>query len=653
MPPTLVRLPGDLQQPQHQSHTAHQTLSTRARLAGHQARENGLAFNIHVRRDVPQRFVGDPQRLGQVLLNLASNAVKFTTHGKIEITVSVTQRANGRICLSCAVSDTGIGLSDAQSRTIFEAFTQADSSTTRRYGGTGLGLSISGHLVKKMDGELDVKSQLGKGSTFSFTAWMEMPNEGRRQPEHVISLDGIRLLLAGPQFAGLIVLSEMLERGGASVITIDDAGRALGSGPCPFDIIVLDIRGGNDDAWYQLQPLLPSDAKVMLLADSGNEKAEHYGVNCLQGPVTPLSLSRNVARTLGYAVSDSREEKQTRNQKALEGRRVLLVEDNAINQQVGRGLLEERGIAVTVVADGPTALKAVADNLFDLVLMDIQMPGMNGYEVTEIMRRNSKLDKLPIIAMTAHAMEDARRASLDAGMNDFITKPIEPERFYTLLAQYLELPELSVTRATDSHQKATVFEYLPGIDTKKGLHYTGGNIALYQKLLHEFARYNKDDADTLKRLIEQQQIKEAQRLAHTLKGVAGNLGATELQLICRNIETELPDQISDENLHALVNAHQQVLDSIKQLPDQVERSGTADEPETASCQQLIEQMDALLKQGNMRALELMPKLQSQLEDRFPELIGELKAHLERYRFSDAIETLAQLSNAIREEVCNE
>ncbi len=631
-----------------------QVLESVAVVAGHQALEKGLSFSIYVKRDVPHRYVGDPQRLGQILLNLAGNAVKFTKQGKIEINVSVIKRENGRIRLHCAIADTGIGLSSTQSQTIFEAFTQADSSTTRRYGGTGLGLSISSHLIKKMDGSLDVKSQPGEGSTFSFNAWVGLPSQESLQPEPTISLKGVRLLLAGQEFAQLLILSEMLERVGASVISIDNPARALGTNSNPFDLIVLDIRSDNDNAWQELQPVLPEDAKVVLLTDDYSDPPKHSGVSCVHGVISPLSLSRNIGRALGYAVSETAEEQWPADHEALTGRHVLLVEDNMINQQVGRGLLEERGIEVVVAEDGPSALESVANRSFDMILMDIQMPGMNGYEVTKIMRRTASLENLPIIAMTAHAMEDAKHEALAAGMNDFITKPIDPQRLYSLLAKYLGIPELT-TPSPKSVQSALSIERtmgrIPGIDTQKGLHHTGGNTRLYKKLLDEFIRHNKTDGQTLKRLIEANQYDKARHLAHTLKGIAGNLGATELQLICRTIEmsmrTKGSEKVTEDDLASLLKAHQQIVDSIQQLPDLIQKTNNTSEAETVETGELISQLEALLKQGNLRSREIIPQLQLKLEAQHPQLVTKIKDHIDRYRFNDALEALTKLNNTIK------
>ncbi len=529
-------------------------LESIAVVSGHQAQEQGLDFSIQVQRDVPRRFTGDPQRLGQILLNLSSNAVKFTDTGKVNIDISVVERNDDRACLRFAVSDTGIGLSEAQIAVIFDAFTQADSSTTRRYGGTGLGLSIADHLAKKMGGSLSVESEPGKGSTFCFTAWLDLAPE-----ETPGDLEGTRVLLAGQQLAELMGLAGVLERIGSSVIVIDDAVRVINSHTesSLFDLIILDIRNGQDESWYRLQPLLPDDAKVLLLSDSGPEQADAKTVTRFHGLITPFALTHAVAAVLGHDTGA----KDNGILPNYRDRRVLLVEDNPLNQQVGQGLLARRGIEVSVASSGTEALQALNEKHFDLVLMDIQMPDMNGYEVTRELRKNPQLAEVPVVAMTAHATEDARQTCLDAGMNDFISKPIEPERLYSVLDHYFGLP---VAESAQSHpEEQELFGELPGIAIREGLRHTGGNSDLYANLLLGFTRHHADDDEALRQLIERQQTDEARQLAHTLKGVAGGIGALELQGLYRRIETSLPET-DEELLQTAIRAHRRVVESIKQ-----------------------------------------------------------------------------------------
>ena len=326
----------------------------------------------------------------------------------------------------------------------------------------------------------------------------------------------------------------------------------------------------------------------------------------------------------------------------FQGQRVLLVEDNLISQQLGRMLLAQRGIEVTVAADGAAALKALREASFDLVLMDIQMPGMTGYEVTETLRRNLRLNTLPVIAMTAHATEDVRQACLAAGMNDFVTKPIEPERLYALIDPCLRVSAPFADPCSDTRPAAVRLGELPGIDVNRGLYFSDGNVFLFMALLRDFERLHVFDSETLMSLIALRRMDEAHRLVHNLKGVAGSLGATEIQELCRVVEVKLPDRLEAGDLDALIHAHHRVLGGLAQLPDAAAGPGEAVDAGGAAWSGLVEEMRALLKQGNLRALDFISRCRGHLDGRHGELMEELEDRLVQYRFDAASESLERL-----------
>jgi two-component system sensor histidine kinase/response regulator len=622
-----------------------QVLESMAVVAGHQAISKGLDFAIHVRREVPHFFVGDPQRLGQILLNLAGNAVKFTENGCVEIAVSIEARQETRICLGFEVHDTGIGMSEEQTRTIFDAFTQGDSSTTRRYGGTGLGLNIASLLTKMMEGELKVRSVMGQGSTFKFTAWLNQPDEGFKPVEEKRVLHESRLLVSSQEPASLCALSELLERAGGSVVTIDDASRLLSdtaNGDLPYDLIVFDARGKCGDNWRQLQAQLPLQAKVLVLADRDYGGCVDERVSCYQEPVTPLLLSCMAARILGVFMPCNRDELTDMARADLQGRRVLLVEDNLINQQVGRELLTSRGVEVVVAESGKAALELLEKTSIDLVLMDVQMPDMNGYEVTEILRRDPRLTDMPVIAMTAHVLKDARESALASGMNDFLAKPIDPERFYTVVGKYLEL-SVPKTKSdwVDEHTEA-ILQTIPGVEVADGLQRSGRNVALYIKLLRDFNRYHADDAKMLESLLDQGDEIEARRLLHTLKGAAGNLGAKQLYLSCQSVEKHIPDVVSENELIELQHYLEQVTYGIGQLPENLEHGKTQLVKIAMPWSELMSEMVSLLKEGNVRARDLLPSVLRYARDKQPDLVARLEEMVDRYRFDEALQILGQI-----------
>ncbi len=622
-----------------------QVLENSGVVAGHEAVSKGLGFAIHVQKDVPHRFVGDPQRLGQILLNLAGNAVKFTDKGSVEIRVSTQEVSDERTCLRFEVRDTGIGMSEAQTATIFDAFTQGDSSTTRRYGGTGLGLNIANLLAEMMGGRLTVQSTPGKGSTFAFSAWLGL----LPQAHEGLALGGSRLLVHSSDSFARHALSDLLERAGGSVVAVDDASgmiRSLSSGSSSYDLVVFDARGEQGDGWARLRPVIPAATRVLVLSDQEFADCSDSRVTCVQAPVTPLTLVRASARILGIALPGSHDEMPGRARMKLAGRRVLLVEDNPINQEVGQGLLAETGVDVRVVENGKAALEMLEAEAFDLVLMDIQMPDMSGYEVTEILRRDPRFDKMPVVAMTAHALKDARDAAAAAGMNDFLAKPIDPELFYAVLGKYLDLPD-SETAAKPTEQQANhLIGELPGIDTADGLRRASGNVALYMKLLGEFKQRHGEDARRIKELLEQGDEKKASRLAHTLKGAAGNLGANSLYLTCGQLEERIDNGYEVNGLDDLQIKLDQVLKTIGRLPASVQAGETESDQEIPAWPELVTELSGLLTQGNMRAIDCVPSVRYHAGEKCSDLVNEFEEMVECYQFDDALSVLDQLDSAV-------
>lgn len=412
--------------------------------------EKGLDLMLDIAPDVPEGLVGDPLRLGQVLTNLVSNAVKFTKQGEIKVSARIVEKSADRARLEFAVSDTGIGLSQEQQAGLFRSFTQADTSTTRKFGGTGLGLAICMRLVKLMDGEIRVESRPGQGSTFIFTA-------------------------------------------------------------------VFGI---------------------------------HYGV-------------------------DEKEDEATVDIACMTGTRILLAEDNEINQEVACELLKSMGAEVEIACNGKEALRKVRANRYDLVLMDIQMPKMDGLEATRRIRRLAEegasdyYASLPIIAITAHAMADDRQRSIEAGMNDHLTKPIEPDDVAKTLLKWLrhqteqQAAPRAVPQPTMEVPQSPCDDpmiHLEGIDVETGLMRIGGNRKLYYKLLRRFRDEYRSVADDIEADLGQKNLEPAIIRAHTIKGVAGNVGATDLQRAASALETILK-MGEDSDRGVLLDEFRAVLDA--------------------------------------------------------------------------------------------
>ena len=430
-------------------------------LVGLQAENKGLELLFVEPVDLPMRLVGDPLRLSQVLVNLGSNAVKFTEQGEVVVSIEEAQRGAHEVILRFAVRDTGIGMSEEQRQRLFRAFEQADSSTSRRYGGTGLGLAISRYLVGMMGGELDVQSTPGSGSTFRFSARFGLqPGTQNDAAARVAVLRGARLLVVDDNAAARQILVDMARALGLYAEEAKDGRDALrvvagaASAGEPFDLVVLDLRMPGMDGvecarQIEAEPLMPKPALMMASALGRDEilrrlrELDVKVIEVLSKPITPSTLFDACASALGRHLDTKvppprREKTPSEAPKVLRGARILLVEDNEVNRELALELLTAAGASVTVAGDGRQALDCLAQMTVDLVLLDCQMPIMDGYEAVRAMRADARWRELPVIAMTANAMSGDRQRALSAGMNDHIAKPLNVELMLSTIGQWLE-----------------------------------------------------------------------------------------------------------------------------------------------------------------------------------------------------------------------
>ncbi|WP_374437966.1 PAS domain S-box protein [Inhella sp.] len=508
------------------------------------ASAKGLSLLFDVDPEVPAYLMGDALRLGQVLINYGNNAVKFTEHGEIAVRVRCQAREPGRVRLHFAVQDTGIGLSPEQRGQLFQAFQQADTSTTRKYGGTGLGLSIAKRLADLMDGEVGVDSQPGAGSTFWFSAWFAEAHgpAGRTRPE----LQGLRALVAVDNAALRSALCRQLHNWGLLALpaaTADELLNLARQAPAPRWVLLdrqLQGRSGAELATaVRALDLHPAPQLVLLMdpdADPQDTGSLPAGCAELIKPPTPSDLLDLLVSSLGAAPSVAPAPASGR---WAEGRRVLLVEDNAINRQVAQEMLEDIGCTVVGAEQGEQALQLLASQpAFDLVFMDMQMPVMDGLEATRRLRQNPQWRELPVLAMTANALAQDRDACLAAGMNGFLTKPIDPAALYQALRRWLPaaVDALAVQERTGEDPTPAVSEErgepaalsdVP-LDRARGLRACLGRSALYTQLLEQFAAQQQGAAERLQQAWQAGRRDESVRGAHSLKGMAAQLGAAPL-----------------------------------------------------------------------------------------------------------------------------
>ncbi len=522
-----------------------------------------VLFRIGV--DVPRTLVGDPLRLGQVLINLANNAVKFTEVGEIMVSTELIRADTATACLRFSVRDTGIGLTAAQTARLFESFSQADTSTTRRFGGTGLGLAICKRLVGMMGGDIRVESEPGRGSTFSFSAEF---GTGRgvacRRPEAPPALRGMRVLVVDDHPTSREILREMLESFTFAVSEAASGAEGLARFAAPsdgrsYELVVIDWKMPGMDGIEAARRIKACSGRkptpVILVTAYGREEilrdADAAGVDgVLLKPVSPSLLFDAIMRIFSSGrplmSAPGPVEQTPSTAERLAGARVLLVEDNEINQQVALEILRGAGLDVALAVNGREAVGRIRREVFDAVLMDVQMPVMDGYAATDEIRkweggkRKRGVPPLPIIAMTANAMSGDSVKSIAAGMNAHITKPIDPGLLLETLVQWIPDGErrrrASAVNASSagrpwagSSDEHLLPEELPGFDLAEGLRRLQGNRALYRRLLLNFVDQHRHESDTLRRALDDGEFGHVRYRVHAIKGVAGNLAAKPLQ----------------------------------------------------------------------------------------------------------------------------
>jgi len=565
-----------------------------ATVISHQAQAKGLELIFDVAPEVPDLAVGDPLRLGQVLINYGSNAVKFTKQGEIQVSVSVLREEPDHITLRFAVRDTGIGLTREQKGQLFQSFQQADTSISRRYGGTGLGLALARKLSQMMGGEAGVDSQLGQGSTFWFTARLGRSRKAVSPLPASTRAAGERVLVVDDKASARQVLLEMLQRLGFSAEAVDGAAPALEAvaradrQALPFDVVMLDFQMPGMDGLEAARRLrqLPLDKppKLMLVTGFAREDvlaqsgAEAFAA-VLVKPVNPTHLLDHLVRALhgsegpphaAPSASSSGEPSAVSVQAAVGAAqagqgvgvcagRILVVDDNEINLQIASHWLEALGFQVDTAPDGEQAVQGVRRQVYDLVLMDMQMPVMDGLAATRAIRQLPTGATLPILAMTANALDEDRQACLAAGMNDFLSKPIDPAGLQLIVQAWVPraVPagqaaagQADGAEAADTAARAQAmsaaaapgtepWDGIDGLDAAAGLRRVFGKAELYRRLLARFLRDHAQDPARIAAALQAQDLAQAALVSHSLKGVAGNLGALRVERSAALLEGQL------------------------------------------------------------------------------------------------------------------
>jgi signal transduction histidine kinase/DNA-binding response OmpR family regulator len=647
-------------------------------LISDKASAKGLELIFDIDPAVSTHPKGDPLRLGQILINYCNNAVKFTERGEIIIKTRVKEEDEKGQLVYFSVSDTGIGLSEEQMGRLFQAFEQADASTTRQHGGTGLGLAISKKLAQLMGGHVGVTSELGKGSTFWFTAYLV---KGDANAKRLASPDlrGRRVLIIDDNAQAREIESTMLtsmrfqvHEAPSGLEGIEMVQQAADRKE-PYDIVFIDwqmpgLDGIETGKRIRALPGLIVLPHLVMVTAYGREEvlkqAEDAAFDSvLIKPVTPSMLFDSAVQALSGDHEPAREVEAspTLNLDQLRGARVLLVEDNELNQEVAMGLLEPAHMSIDLAENGEAAVRMVGEHDYDLVLMDMQMPVMDGITATKAIRSNPRFRELPIVAMTANAMDMDREVCRQAGMNDHVSKPIDPDALFTTVMKWIKPRSARPSERPAQRVEAASSQNLPdlseidGVDIKDGLKRVGGNSRLYRDLLMKFAAKHSDAGLQISDALRIGDRNTAERIAHTVKGVAGNIGIKPVQFAAEKLEKAIREGGSavETILHDFTSGLRTQIDAIEQaLPLEtlvlnVESRQTFD-PIAASHE--ITRLRSQLKASDGESEETFRSLQSVLAGKVEKArLDALGADISDFDFSGA---LLKLDEIVREDSLN-
>lgn len=646
-------------------------------IIGVKAAEKGLLFHLQLSDDVPASLVGDPLRLSQILINLCNNAVKFTEIGEIVVAIACRPPLlDDNVTLVFSVKDSGIGIPAEQLEHLFSPFAQADPSSTRRFGGTGLGLAISKQLVELMGGTITVASVPGRGSTFSFHATFGIGCQtGMLTLANVADLRGKRVLVVDDNEIGRKLLTLQLKNLSFEVTAVssgDEALHALKEAVPPYELVVLDWMMPDMDGFEvhrRIRQLtaLTLQPKIILATAYGdediNQRVQREGVDgYLAKPIDVSALFDTIMSVFSPVVprpslADETVGGQPGYQSQLSGAQLLLVEDNDFNQQVASELLTAVGAKVTIADNGLKAVELTTLETFDAVLMDIQMPVLDGLQATAQIRQSQTT--LPIIAMTAHAMPRDRQRCLDAGMNDFLTKPINPEELYRVLARWVTIPHHDLPgparSASATDRSDEIPGTLPGISREQGLQNLNNNAPFYREMLVRFLRTKGQTAQEFAELLAQDDYEAAVRVAHSMKSVAGTIGAMELMAASQELELALSaaPNSSEPQLLRFGSCLQTVLAGLKtafqdELAVQQEASQPLTPDEVSRALALLDQLTLVLANDIQASFAIAQQLSSLFgKTLLQPKLSALQDALDRFDYSLVRSVMEQLYQQLR------
>ena len=647
--------------------------------------ERPIELIVDMDPEIPEVLMGDPLRLSQIFTNLINNATKFTESGNITLQIKSEQVIGNNVKLSFSVIDTGIGMTNEQLSGLFTAFTQADGSITRKYGGTGLGLVISKSLVELMGGELKVESEYGKGSRFYFTLTLPIAQQSSVPKwKSVSTFRNMNVLLVDDCSKLRDVLRHYLTKLRCVVEEAGSVDEALDliqahdeAGETPYDLFIVDFQMPILNGFDFVQGLpfkMKKIPKVLMHPIHFDERnyhlAEEMGYNsCVAKPLQISSLLSAMQEAVGENLTYQKTVKTEKNKVFFKEAKILLVEDNEMNQELTVSLLNSVGLATMVAKNGKIALELLKKDAFDLVLMDIQMPVMNGLDATaEIRKRPDEYFKnVPIIAMSARAFQKDKDDCLKAGMNSYIAKPIDPKLMFAELAKYLPVaeqtaiaqtsnePETEPTSSDDS--TVSLFQKVRHFDAAAGLYHSNDNRNLYFKILQGFVRDYDGKIQKLRAAFENSEFEELTRNIHTIKGLCGTIGSYHVQTLGHILENSLlKKERNYSDFMAFEKAFEELLDDLKVVMQNIAT-------EQANAAVIIKHIDPEASDKLMKAIEelkpavdacsstLCKRILDSLEEIMftqeqEKILQKLHNQIEDYDFTDAAASLKRLEDTL-------
>lgn len=687
-----------------------EVITTITAILSSRAAEKSLEFLIKVNPDVPLNLFGDSLRLGQIFINLADNAIKFTNEGDVLIEVDAELKQDDAVRLICKVTDTGIGMSEDASSPLFSPFMQADASPTRRYGGAGLGLTIVRHLIEMMNGTLSLESDVSIGTTFHFT--VDLKRSAKVMGTRLVPPRDIRqtrILLADDNDMARQILTETLE-----AMTFDVTATASGEDLIealkqnsalkgdPFGLIIVDWKmpglDGIETSSIVLKDSLQGPApKIVLLTafglDSHRDRAIKAGITrFLTKPINQSALYDEIVNILtGQPLDQHASPKPiTRNTEAIlavQGAHMLVAEDNDLNQQVITEMLRQAGVGFSLVPNGVKAVEAIMmkKQHYDGVLMDIQMPEMDGFEATRQIRNIPEAVNLPIIAMTAHAMKGHKIKCLASGMNDHISKPIDPDRLFQTIAKWLPHPKKQTLKTDTSisarsnngmvqqpqlgssddenfskaeneqsllnntgyslSQTSDLPDHIDGLDIEQGLKSLMGNREIYRDLLINFVEQYFSAETYLGDMLSSEKEEEALRYVHSIKGVSGNLGAMSLFKASGDLELAFKNSAKDQALQSFNATVRHIMDPLKAFFDGTSVPASSAEADfdlrtnRKVLRGLVQKLKTCLRNGNIFANTLILDISKQSDLKYKTVLEDIYRDIQDLEFDTALEKL--------------